>query len=128
MREPVPRSDILRIERQADILLECHWRDPAGDGAIPGKLFEYIGARRPILSLGSLSAETAAIVRDNQLGLASNTPDEIKAMLVASLEAKARHKRLPDLAPHANEKFRYEAQFQKIEGLLETILPTDARN
>ena len=75
------------------------WIDPAGDGVIPGKLFEYIGARRPILSLGSLSGEAAAIVRDNRLGLASNDPEEIKAMLVACLAAKARLGRLPDLLP-----------------------------
>lgn len=128
IRDPVPRTDILRLERQADILLECHWRDPAGDGVIPGKLFEYIGARRPILSLGSVTAEAAEIVRSNHLGLAANEPEEIRAMLLQSLEAKARHKRLPDLAPLAKDAFCFEAQFQKIDGLFETILRADANN
>ena len=110
IRPAVPRADILKVERQADILLECRWIDPAGDGVIPGKLFEYIGARRPILSLGSLTGEAAAIVRDNDLGLVSNDPDEIKAMLIdCSRQIKARLGRLPDQAI-GDDKFRRDTQ------------------
>ena len=121
IRDAVPRSQILRVEREADILLECRWIDPAGDGVIPGKLFEYIGARRPILSLGSLTGEAAAIVRDNDLGLVSNDPDEIRAMLVECLEVKSRLGRLPDRILDADDKFRRETQFQKIDGLIQNI-------
>jgi len=122
IRDAVPRVQILRVERQADILLECRWIDPAGDGVIPGKLFEYIGARRPILSLGSLTGEAAAIVRDNNLGLVSNDPDEIKAMLLECLEVKARLGRLPDRLLDADDKFRRETQFKKIDSLIQDII------
>jgi hypothetical protein len=122
IREAVPRSQILRVERQADILLECRWIESAGDGVIPGKLFEYIGARRPILSLGSLTGEAAAIVRDNSLGLVSNDPDEIKAMLAECLDVKSRFGRLPDRILDADDRFRRETQFQKIDGLVQEIL------
>ncbi len=74
IRKPMARAEILRLERQADILLECRWLDPAGDGVIPGKLFEYIGARRTILSLGSLTGETAEIIRRHGFGLALQRP------------------------------------------------------
>jgi hypothetical protein len=127
IRDAVPRAQILRVEREVDILLECRWIDPAGDGVIPGKLFEYIGARRPILSLGSLTGEAAAIVRDNHLGLVSNDPDEIKAMLVEALEVKAQFGRLPD-RPASDDKFRRDSQFRKIDGLIRDVLmsPTGA--
>ena len=128
IREAVPRSQILCVERQADILLECRWQDPAGDGVIPGKLFEYIGARRPILSLGSLTGEAAAIVRDNSLGLVSNDPDEIKAMLMECLEVKARLGRLPDLVLGADSRFGRETQFEKIDGLIRDMLALPYRS
>jgi len=120
--DAIPRSQILRVERQADVLLECRWMDPAGDGVIPGKLFEYIGARRPILSLGSLTGEAAQIVRENRLGLASNEPEEIKTILLEWLEIKARHGRLPDLAPCTNDEFRRETQFQKIDAIINEMV------
>jgi Glycosyl transferase 4-like domain len=126
IRPAVPRAEILRVERQADILLECRWIDPAGDGVIPGKLFEYIGAQRPILSLGSLTGEAAAIMRDNALGLVSNDPGEIRTMLTGMLAAKAVTGRVPDLAPTANDKFRRETQFRRIDGLIRDILAQPA--
>ncbi len=122
IREAAPRRQILKVEREVDILLECRWIDPAGDGVIPGKLFEYIGARRPILSLGSLTGEAAAIVRDNNLGLVSNDPEEIKAMLVQALAVKAKAGRLPDRAQGADDKFRRETQFRRIDGFVRDIL------
>jgi hypothetical protein len=121
IREAIPRSEILRIERQADILLECRWQDPAGDGVIPGKLFEYIGARRPILSLGSLTAESAAIIRDNNLGLASNDPEEIETMLREALQAKARLGRLADHIATNYDRFRRDIQFRKIDDLIDQV-------
>jgi hypothetical protein len=122
IRDAVPRTEILRVERQADILLECRWIDPAGDGVIPGKLFEYIGARRPILSLGSLTGEAAAIVRDNNFGLVSNDPEEITAMLVQALAVKSRLGRLPDQAGDAGDRFCRGLQFDKIDGLIQNLL------
>jgi len=121
----VPRAEILKVERQADILLECRWIDPAGDGVIPGKLFEYIGARRPILSLGSLTGEAAIIVRDNRLGLVSNDPAEIKTMLAECLAVKARLGRLPDQA-QGDDKFQRETQFRKIDNLVRDVLRAPA--
>ena len=123
IRDAIPRAEILRVERQADILLECRWQDPAGDGVIPGKLFEYIGARRPILSIGSLTGEAAEIVRVNKFGLASNDPGEIRTMLLKALETKSRSGRLPDLASAELGRFARDIQFQKIDDLIEAVLP-----
>ena len=121
IRTAIPRAEILKIERQADILLECRWQDPAGDGVIPGKLFEYIGARRPILSIGSLTGEAAVIVRDNELGLASNDPDEIKEMLLRSLHIKEQFGRIPDLVIPGAQKFTRELQFRKVDDLIKSV-------
>jgi hypothetical protein len=126
IRVEIPRAQILRLERQVDILLECRWQDRAGDGVIPGKLFEYIGARRPILSVGSLTGEAADIVRNDNFGLVSNDPDEIKAMLIECLKLKEQLGRLPDRIGCTDDRFRRETQFQKLNGLFEEILATTA--
>jgi glycosyltransferase involved in cell wall biosynthesis len=113
----------LRLERQVDVLLECRWLDRAGDGVIPGKLFEYIGARRPILSLGSPTAEAAEIIRDNGFGLVSNDPAEIADRLRSWLEEKRRQGgRLPDLHGRKHEAFGRAAQFRRVDALIREAL------
>jgi glycosyltransferase involved in cell wall biosynthesis len=121
---PVPRREILRIERQADVLLLCRWADPRDDGVIPGKLFEYIGARRPILAVGSTTGEATDIVREGGFGLVSNTPMEIaealRAWIVAKREAGGR---LPDLPKPPTLRFLRDTQFRQIDPLLERLAP-----
>ena len=50
-RDPLPHSEILRTERAAHILLLVKHDNPRYDGLVPGKLYEYIGLRRPVLAL-----------------------------------------------------------------------------
>jgi hypothetical protein len=119
---PVPRRDILRIEREADVLLLCRWADPRDDGVIPGKLFEYIGARRPILAVGSTTGEAAAIVRQGGFGLVSNEPMAIAEQLSAWIEAKrGAGGRLPDLPAPPTRAYLREAQFRRIDPLLAQV-------
>ena len=48
----VPYLEAIAIQHRADVLLLMQWDDPREQGNVPGKLFEYLGARRPILGLG----------------------------------------------------------------------------
>jgi glycosyltransferase involved in cell wall biosynthesis len=119
---PVPRAEILRIERAADVLLLCRWADPKDDGIIPGKVFEYIGARRPILAVGSTTGEAAEIIRGGDFGLVSNSPMEIAEQLRSWIvEKHAAGGRLPDLPQESTEAFLRETQFRKIDPLLERL-------
>ena len=53
VEDPVPYAEALRLQSTADVLLLLQWDDPADEGNIPGKIFEYLASRRPILGLGS---------------------------------------------------------------------------
>ncbi len=119
IRPPVPRAEILRIERAADALLLCRWADPKDDGIIPGKIFEYIGARRPILAVGSTTGEAAQIIRGGAFGLVSNSPMEIAEQLRRWIaEKQAAGGRLQDLPQEGTDAFLRETQFEKINPLL----------
>lgn len=50
-RDSVSHEDTLKLERSSHILLLIKHVNPDYDGIVPGKLFEYIGVRRPILAL-----------------------------------------------------------------------------
>jgi glycosyltransferase involved in cell wall biosynthesis len=64
----LPREEVIRIQREADALLLLQPADgPVGHRVIiPGKLFEYMAVRRPIISLAT--PPTDDIVRGHGLG------------------------------------------------------------
>lgn len=120
VHNPVPRHEILRREREADVLLLCRWDNPAEDGIIPGKLFEYIGARRPILSVGSTTGEAADIIRKGAFGLVSNDPmDILKSLRIWIAEKQHQGGRLADLHLDGAMPFQRDVQFEKVLSLVE---------
>lgn len=58
----VPRTQALELQKSADILLLLESGDQDSKGFLTGKIFEYIGAGRPIISIGSSSDSAIARV------------------------------------------------------------------
>lgn len=48
----VSYQEATRVQVEADALLLLEWNDPSAAGVYTGKVFEYIGARKPILAVG----------------------------------------------------------------------------
>lgn len=68
-------ADTLRLQRSAFVLLLFVNRGLTTEGTVPGKLYEYIAARRPILVVTD-GGDTAEIVRRGRLGWVTE-PDPV---------------------------------------------------
>ena len=88
IRGNVPYRESLTIQQSADILLLLLWDDPRERGVYTGKLFEYLGSRRPILTLGAKDNVAAALVARRGAGYVSNDPSAIARRLETWLEEK----------------------------------------
>jgi glycosyltransferase involved in cell wall biosynthesis len=119
----LPRPEIAAIQQRADVLLLMQWNDPREQGNLPGKLFEYLGARRPILGLGLENGVPANIIGERAAGCFSNDPAQIASQLSAWLETKRRLGHLPPLPPEVAAGFTRAEQF----GLLERFVAEIAR-
>jgi len=77
---PVPHAEMIRLEQSASVLLllACG----GSKGVTPGKLLEYVGARRPILAVPNDHASVDAQLRETGAGVSCSTPDEIAAQLL----------------------------------------------
>jgi glycosyltransferase involved in cell wall biosynthesis len=62
-RDSVPHPESLKLECSSHILLLLKHTDPAYHGIVPGKLYEYLGAGRPILALTPEGEARDTVVR-----------------------------------------------------------------
>lgn len=69
----VPRAQVLQQMVDASALLIVQ---PVTKVSVPGKLYEYLAARRPILALAEPSGETAAVLRQTPAGIVVSPDDE----------------------------------------------------
>jgi hypothetical protein len=122
----VPRAQAAAVQQQADVLLLMQWNDPREQGNLPGKLFEYLGARRPILGLGLEDGVPATIIRARAAGCFSNDPAQIAAQLAAWLDTKRRLGHLPPLPPTAAAGFTRGEHFARLERFLR-VMTCDTR-
>lgn len=80
----LPRAEALHIASESAILLLPLNRQENAKGRIPGKFFEYLALRRPILALGPVDSDVAKILRETKGGicLAYEDVDGIRQQLL----------------------------------------------
>lgn len=84
MHDRIPREEALRKQRQAQLLLLFTWGDPKELGIYTGKLFEYLAAQRPILSIGAPGGVAAELLKETKAGIHASNIEEIKNFLKES--------------------------------------------
>jgi hypothetical protein len=73
-RDSIPHDETLQLERGSHILLLIKHVNPDYSGIVPGKLYEYIGLRRPILALVP-DGEAARLVTSLNRGVVAPQQD-----------------------------------------------------
>ncbi|MCE0508293.1 glycosyltransferase [Microbacterium aurugineum] len=106
----VSHAESLEIQADSDALLLLLWNDPGEKGVLSGKVFEYIGAARPIIMTGLEASAAGDLIRENGLGTVSNDPSEIANALHAMAEQKTRTGRVEAPALANAEQFTRDAQ------------------
>lgn len=71
-----PHEVAVREQRNASFLLLCLRQEPEYASAVPGKIFEYLASRRPILGIGQTDSIMAKMIRDTASGVAYDWDDE----------------------------------------------------
>ena len=118
VRDPVPYDECVRVQMRADVLLLMQWNDPREQGNVPGKLFEYIGARRPVLCLGLENGVPAKILSERGAGVVANDPAEIARLLERWMGEKKAGGVMKLLPPSARDGLSRDDQFARLEAFL----------
>ena len=64
----LPHDATVRLQRQANMLILPLRREPEYAKVLPGKIFEYLASRRPVLGIGQEDGAASAILRDSGAG------------------------------------------------------------
>jgi glycosyltransferase involved in cell wall biosynthesis len=115
VHDPVPYRDSLRMQTEADVLLLLLWNDPEHKGVYTGKLFEYIGARRPVLAVGEAGDVASDLVEKLGLGVVTNDAGQIMKRLRAWIKQKREIGLIPPPAARESSNFSREAQTRILE-------------
>ena len=75
---PISREESIKQQRKAQILLLQTINDPRDAGVIPGKLFDYFAAQRPILSIGHKDSIIKKILAKTNAGVHVSEIYEVK--------------------------------------------------
>lgn len=99
LRGVVDRRSILTAERRADRLIVLCWDGPTAEGIVPGKLFEYLGARRPILAIGGTETSNVRDILDETgAGVRCLSSEDVRREI---LRAVREHREAPRIISQA---------------------------
>lgn len=72
----MPHADAITELEKSQVLLLPINDTPNSLGVVPGKIYEYLGARRPVIGIGPLQGDSAAILADSGAGKMFDYSDE----------------------------------------------------
>jgi glycosyltransferase involved in cell wall biosynthesis len=73
----VPFKESVRKQKESTVLLLLGWGDPRDKATYTGKIFEYLGAQRPILALGYKGGNIDKLLQSSGTGV---LVDEVRSM------------------------------------------------
>jgi glycosyltransferase involved in cell wall biosynthesis len=120
----VPRRRSLELQRDSEaLLLIASDAGGRGTGVIPGKVFEYIAAGRPILAAVPPGGAAARLIEEVGAGVVASA-DDGDALRVALLDLHGRWQRGElevDLAPDARERVSRRARVAELAELVRDV-------
>ena len=120
----VPRRRSLELQRDSEaLLLIASEAGGRGTGVIPGKVFEYIAAGRPILAAVPAGGAAARLIEEVGAGVVAPA-DDVDALQAALLELHGRWKRGElevELTPEARERVSRRARVAELAGLVRDV-------
>ncbi|HKS27266.1 MAG TPA: glycosyltransferase [Pyrinomonadaceae bacterium] len=122
VNDPVPYRQSLRMQTEADVLLLLLWNDPEHKGVYTGKLFEYIGAGRPILAVGPSGDVAAELIESRGLGLVTSDVNQIAERLREWIKEKQARGRIAFSVRQKVEEFSREEQTRVLEQYLSRLI------
>ncbi len=121
----ISHKKALAAQRAADCLLYLSWNDPCETGVFSGKLFEYLGARRHILCVGTAANVATDLIIERAAGHVSGDPVALAVILRELCAQKRAYGRSADLPISVGQGFTRQEQVARLRQVLADALLSD---
>jgi glycosyltransferase involved in cell wall biosynthesis len=118
----LPHREALAEQVNSSLLLLILHAARTNAGHVPGKLYEYLGARRPVLALASDGFEAARLIRDAHAGVVVESTD-VEGIERALMDSYKAYQSGSDerLNNHDLSRFERQAQAGQLARLLDEL-------
>jgi len=118
----VKREIVIEKQWNSQLLLLLTWANPNEKGVLTSKIFEYLAAKRPILSYGVGSGSVKDLIDETNAGFHAQNFDDLKMILENfyneyKLNGQIEYHGLE----HVINKYSHEEMTKKFINVLETI-------
>jgi glycosyltransferase involved in cell wall biosynthesis len=117
---PIDHKEILKRECEATFLFLPLSPTEEDANFYPGKLFEYMGARRPIIVLGPKEAAASRLVESLGIGVICESANEVAEFLKRELLAFYKDGRIPMVKTEKVMEFTWGNRVKKIIEIIES--------
>jgi hypothetical protein len=119
---PVNRMTSLKKQRESQLLLLLLWDHPEEKNIATGKLFDYLGSKRPILAIGGYKGFVKEILDETNAGTFEISIDEIKNYLVNSYQEWKKNGKVSYKGKESNiNKYNHREMAKKFSEVLNEI-------
>ena len=120
----ISRETSFEKQRESQVLLLLNWEDPQEKGVIPGKVFEYLAAQKPILATGGFGNDVIeALLNETNSGTYCSTIEDIKNALKKYC---SEYKLVGKVAYNGNleriNKYSYREMAKKFAEILDSLV------
>jgi len=115
----VPYRESLDAQRSVDALVFLNWNDAQQTGVYSGKLFEYLGARRPIVCVGTTPTVASDLILERKAGCFSDEPAELAQFLMQLYDEKQDKGGIADSPDTVSAGFTRQEQTAQIRRILQ---------
>jgi glycosyltransferase involved in cell wall biosynthesis len=123
---PVPMGEALRQQVESSLLLILTWDNPQEAHIYPGKVFEYLGAKRPILAIGGPGGVVKELLQKTQAGVHVSSLPDLRKVLLEYYRTYQTHGTIPYHAVEEEvRKYTQEAMADRFAQVLNEI--TDSK-
>lgn len=119
----ISRNMSLQKQKESQLLLLLNWEDPEEKGVIPGKIFEYFVAKRPILATGGFGSDMVEkLLNKTKAGVYCKEIEDIKENL-KKFYSEYKQKKVIDFTGEWQEikKYSYRKSAEKFVQILNLI-------
>jgi glycosyltransferase involved in cell wall biosynthesis len=126
---PIPHAEALRLQREAPALLILGVEEEGREVQVPGKLYEYVAARRPILTLSRQGGAIQQVLDLARVPYEIAEPDDPRDIAAALGRFVERHERgdLGGFDDEAIARFRYDRLGDRLLECFDEVLAGPAR-